>query len=361
MSPTFPGKIIWLQNETYPVTGIPRGWPIGIDTGVTTDFSLISYGTCNFDVDWGDGSTETVDNVGPTTTFTTTHNYSTPGTYTVEITINSGDFFPYYNNSPIADELITLGDTPEGWSFGADLTRAFQGSANLTTVGDIDTSTVTKFASTWDGCTSLESFSLIDTSSGTNFQETWRNCTSLASFPLIDTSIGTNFLRTWHSCTSLASFPELSTSSWTTFLETWRNCSSLASFPALPIGKRPVATTNFLRCWYGCSSLTDFPANFFDSWTGTPANNCFFQTWYLCSSLSATSVENILDSIADSGQNAPNSGREITIDYDDNGGLGPFPYGGSAPGGVLDPVPLSITTLQGRSPAWTITLNGVAQ
>ena len=34
MSPVVPGKIIWLQNETYPITGILKGWSIGINTAV---------------------------------------------------------------------------------------------------------------------------------------------------------------------------------------------------------------------------------------------------------------------------------------------------------------------------------------
>jgi hypothetical protein len=110
------------------------------------------------------------------------------------------------------------------------------------------------------------------------------------------------------------------------------------------------AGTNFFRAWYGCTSLTSFPANFFDSWTGTPANQCFHDTWYNCTSLTPASVVNILDSIAASGQSAPSgtSGGddEITIDWDGTGD--PATDAASA-----------ITTLKSRG--WTIKLNGVIQ
>ena len=125
----------------------------------------------------------------------------------------------------------------------------------------------------------------------------------------------------------------------------WANCSSLTSFPALPADKRPVSGTNFYTTWFNCTSLTDFPANFFDSWTGTPANDCFFRAWDGCSALTATSVENILNSIDTSGQSAPGAGPEITIDY--NAGTG------------TPNITTAVTNLKARN--WTITLNGVAQ
>jgi hypothetical protein len=91
--------------------------------------------------------------------------------------------------------------------------------------------------------------------------------------------------------------------------------------------------------------LTTFPANFFDSWTGTPVNNCFLNAWLGCNSLTATSVENILNSIDTSGQSAPASGVDITIDYDTGTGT--------------PSVATAVTNLKSRG--WTITLNGVAQ
>jgi len=102
--------------------------------------------------------------------------------------------------------------------------------------------------------------------------------------------------------------------------------------------------TTFRAAWSGCSGLTSFPANFFDYWTGTPNNNCFFNAWDNCSSLTATSVENILNSIDTSLQSAPAIGPDITIDYD----------------GVGTPnISTAVSNLKSRG--WTITLNGVLQ
>jgi hypothetical protein len=162
---------------------------------------------------------------------------------------------------------------------------------------------------------------LINTSSGISFGYAWRGCNSLTSFPLIDTSSGTNFGGAWYNCNSLTSFPLINTSSGTTFSGAWQLCSS----------------------------LTDFPAGFFDSWAGTPVNQCFYLTWDGCSSLTATSVDNILVSIAASGVSAPSgtgtNDKKITIDYD-----------GTT---LLGTTATAIATLQSRN--WAIYLNNVLQ
>ena len=74
-------------------------------------------------------------------------------------------------------------------------------------------------------------------------------------------------------------------------------------------------TANFNYAFWGCSSLVDFPAGAFDT-IGTPDASCFVFTWDNCTALSATSVFNILSSIDTSGQSAPSTGPQITIDYD---------------------------------------------
>jgi hypothetical protein len=212
---------------------------------------------------------------------------------------------------------------------------------SLTSFPLINTAAGTNFQSAWNGCTSLTSFPLIDTSSGTNFTNAWSNCSSLTSFPLINTAAGTNFSLTWFGCSSLTSFPLINTAAGTNFYQTWHGCSSLTSFPLIDTS----SSTNFRDAWRYCNSLTDFPANFFDSWAGTPVANCFFNAWDVCPALTATSVENILNSIDTSGQSAPASGVDITIDYNASSGT--------------PSVATAITNLQSRG--WTITLNGVLQ
>jgi hypothetical protein len=252
-------------------------------------------------------------------------------------------------------------NTAAGTNFGG----AWQGCSSLTSFPLIDTAAGTNFYQTWYNCNSLTSFPLIDTSSGTDFRSAWNNCNSLTSFPLIDTAAGTNFSNAWQSCSSLTSFPLIDTSSGTNFAFAWFDCSSLTSFPMLDVSSGtnftlawedcsawtsfPALTMNnattFERAWRSNANLVAFPANVFDNWTGTPANNCFAGTWLNCSSLTATSVENILNSIDTSGQSAPASGVNITISY--NAGSG------------TPSISTAVTNLKGRG--WTITLNGVAQ
>jgi len=212
----------------------------------------------------------------------------------------------------------------------------------------LDFSGVTNFYTCWYGCSSLEEFpGTLDLSSGTNFALCWLGCSSLESFPgTLDLSSGTNFSYCWYGCSSLEEFPgTLDLSSGTNFSYCWRGCTSLENFPSeLDLS----SGTNFYTCWYNCSSLEDFPANMFDYWSpGTPASICFVGAWDGCSSLTATSVENILDSIATSGVDAPASGPDITIDYDTGTGT--------------PDISSAVTTLKACSPAWTITLNGVLQ
>jgi len=226
-------------------------------------------------------------------------------------------------------------------SNGTNFQNTWFSCTSLTSFPLIDTSSGTNFQQTWYDCTSLTSFPLINTSSVTNFSYAWYSCTSLTSFPLIDTSSGINFQGAWQTCTSLTSFPAIDTSSGTNFSAAWQSCSSLTSFPLLDTS----SGTSFGSAWRNCTSLTSFPANFFDFWTGTPANSCFVRTWDGCSSLTATSVENILNSIDTSGQSAPASGVDIEIDYDAGSGT--------------PSIATAVTNLKSRG--WTITLNGVAQ
>jgi hypothetical protein len=234
-------------------------------------------------------------------------------------------------------------------SSGTDFSYSWYGCSSLEEFpGDLDLSSGTNFYACWHSCTSLEDFpGTLDLSSGTNFSYCWTSCSSLEEFPsTLDLSSGTNFRASWYACSSLENFPgDLDLSSGTDFYRCWRNCTSLENFP----GDLDLSSgTVFYQCWYGCSSLEDFPANLFDSWTpGTPATNCFLYAWDGCSSLTATSVENILNSIATSGVDAPASGPDITIDYDTGTGT--------------PDISSAVTTLKACSPAWTITLNGVLQ
>jgi len=345
-----------------------------------------SFGLPNFTtdgqvtVDWGDGTVETLT--------TSDHTFSNGGGYhEIGFRLDSGTYFSpsIADNNTHETKVIALGPAPE--SMKLDGNQTFRGCSNLevfdATVDTslennfyytwyncsslksfplIDTSSGTSFFSAWGGLSSLTSFPLIDTSSGVNFSFAWRVCTSLTSFPAIDTSSGTNFSNAWYNCSSLTNFPEIDTSNGTIFYGAWYNCSSLTNFPEIDTsnGTNFVLTwyncnalnsfplidtsngTNFNTAWRFCSSLTTFPPNFFDSWSGTPENECFVNTWKSCSALTSTSVENILNSIDTSGQSAPASGVDITIDY-------------NASSGTPD---ITVPAINLISKGWTTTLNG---
>ena len=332
-------------------------------TTSVSSFTLRSYGTVNYEVDWGDGTVQTL------TTNTPTHTYSNTGKYTIRITPAAGSTYrPLFANFD-SDESIAYAFGTGGSQFGDNLTDAWAGANNMESFSaDIDTSNVTTFNSAWQFCEKLTTFPLLDVSSGTNFTSAWQNCsglksfsalqfntnasvnlsnawrnctgltsfpvigssnvdnfyaawmfcTALTSFPVIDTSSGTNFAQSWYNCSSLTSFPLLDTSSGTNFNNTWYNCSSLATLAQIDTS----SGTNFVSAWYNnaftsfpaldfsslttaanawenCSSLTTFPANMFDN-TGTLTSNAFGAAFNGCA-LSAQSIENILVSLDNNG------------------------------------------------------------
>ena len=288
--------------------------------------------------------------------------------------VTESNLFRYRRNQFAALRVFNFGiDTSSVTSFDA----TWHNCSNLTSFPLINTSSGTNFHDCWRDCSSLTSFPAIDTSSATNLNATWKNCSSLTSFPTIDASNVTNFISSWNGCSSLTSFPSIDTSSGTNFNSAWVGCSALTSFPTIDSSnvfsfsetwKSCTGLTSFpvLDCsgvktfhgtWRGCSNLTSFPANFFDSWNPVSiSTEVFSQTWDNCSALTATSVENILVSIAASGKHGTASGAsggtalaDATIDIDYNTGTGSLTAATNT----------AITTLKSRS--WGVTINGVAQ
>ena len=260
-------------------------------TTSVSSFTLLSTGTVDYEVDWGDGTTESL------TTNNPTHTYSSAGTYTIKVTPAEGSTYsPYYNNDASAASIASVSST--GGSQLDSFTRSFYGASNMTSFsGDLDTSHITGngFERAWRDCSSLTSFPQIDTSGANNFGNSWRDCSSLTSFPLLDTSSVTYFYYTWANCSGLTSFPLIDTSSGVNFGNAWRNCSGLTSFPQLDFSRG----TNFFSAWFNCTGLTSFPANMFDT-TGTLSSSAFNGAWRYCA-LTAQSIENILVSLDTNG------------------------------------------------------------
>jgi hypothetical protein len=308
---------------------------------------LASGETYNFDIAWGDGTSETI-----TSGSDVTHVYSTGGTYQISIT----GTFPriYFNNSGDKAKLMSIDNFGTYAQGSTSQERAFNGCSNMTiTATDsgnfgsvtnfirswadcssltsfplIDTSNATSLFATWIRCSSLTTFPLIDTSSCINISFAWNGCSSLTSFPLLDTSSGTTFSYSWNGCSSLTSFPLIDTSSGTDFSFAWIGCSSLTTFPLIDTS----SGTTFLNSWNGCSSLSNFPANAFDTNIATNYSNAFNTT-----NLTTQSIDDILVSLDTSGVS---NGT-----FTQSGGQAPSATGESA-----------IDSLVGKG--WTITVTG---
>ena len=308
-------------------------------TSNSTSFTLPlrSTGTYDYSIDWGDGVIENY-----TGTTSRTHDYGIAGTYQITI---KGAFFQhvvFYNGGDKSKVVSIVRCSLSSGTLGV----SYYGCNNLVSIESFYSGGVTNFRNTWQECTGLASFPLLDTSNGTDFSYTWFNCTALTSFPLINTGKGTSFEYTWSNCSNLTSFPLLDTSNGTNFFYSWGLCSKLTSFPLINVNKG----TTFLFAWFNCTLLTTFPAGMFDSWTATPANDCFFNAWQGCTALTATSVENILVSIDTSGKSAPGTtvrNKQITISYN------------VATGGLTAATTTAIANLKGKN--WNIVINGVTQ
>lgn len=170
----------------------------------------------------------------------------------------------------------------------------------------------------------------------TDFTSAFRS-QGLTSFPVIATENGKKFTNAWRDFDG-TTFPLLDFTSGVQLTSAWKVCSQLTSFPA---GTSFPSGTDFQTTWNTCGDLVDFPPNAFDG-IGTPTTSMFFNTWGGCNSLSATSVDNILDSIDASGQSAPGTGPTIDIDYD-----------------VATGVPAYATLASLKGKGWVPTVNSV--
>lgn len=237
-------------------------------TASVSSFQVKTGGTVNYDVDWGDGSTET-----GVTANEKDHTYSTAGVYTIKITPAEGSTFrPLQYGATDGTTSVTKVAGLGGSQLGDSLTNAWRNVSSLNSFGAIDTSSITSFGRAWNGCSGLTSFPLIDASSVTSASFAWAGCSGLTSFPALDLSSATEVGQAWNGCSNIVSFPSLDFSS---------------------------VTGSFRRTWYQCTSLTTYPANQFDD-IQTTASNAFESAFTNCA-LTAQSIENILTSLDTKG------------------------------------------------------------
>lgn len=215
-------------------------------------------GSYNFEVDWGDGNTETI-----TTSGTTTHTYSTEGIYEVTINTNDGTFAGGLNigNSTSRDRLKYT-DIKQWGTYCTYNTCSFWGCSNM----DI-TATDTFVYVSANGVndmfrdTAITKSPIMDLSGyTTTAQARWfRDCVNMTD---LDAScVGNNAMTMFEycrGCTALENF----TGDWSTALanvnrlnSAFQFCSSIVTFPTNDFS----GLTNSMRqTWDGCTSLTTF-------------------------------------------------------------------------------------------------------
>tara|TARA_A100001201_G_scaffold28227_2_gene30759 strand:+ start:723 stop:1517 length:795 start_codon:yes stop_codon:yes gene_type:complete len=194
--------------------GLNNGLRQSISGGVSAALAFLEYTTAsvssfrirtlvapNYDVDWGDGSTET-----GVTAVQKDHTYSTAGVYTIKITPAEGSTFrPEQYGVPDFGTNLTKVDGTGGSELGTNLTKWLREHTALTSFGVVDVSSVENFQATWRGCSGLTTFPALDYSSATNFAAAWQDCTSLATFPAnrfdsTGTLVSTAFNNSWINC-----------------------------------------------------------------------------------------------------------------------------------------------------------------
>lgn len=231
-----------------------------------------------FDIDWGDGVTETV-----SSSYDLTHAYPEPGVYTIKILEKFEGGFPtiLFNNQGDREKILELTQwgqnkwltlansfygcknlriTAEDGLYAKtsevrDFSAAFRGCESLTHFPIIDTSNATTFAWAWAYCSSLTSFPALNSENVTDFSYAWIGCSSLTEFLTVKTGRGAYFTFTWAENYSLIDFPKINTGKAVSLILTWRNCSRLQSFPLINSSN----VTSFQGAWSACKGLTGFP------------------------------------------------------------------------------------------------------
>lgn len=197
-------------------------------------------GTDPMDIDWGDGTTETVTQTAPPSSANwVTHSYASAGVYDIAITNL---------------EYIRFGNQGD--------------SAKPTEVKSWGGSEWNVLSSSFSGCTNIDVFDtpMPEWLNVTNLVATWRDCTSLITAPDVSNLVNvTNLQSTWQGCSSLTTAPDVSALvNVTNLVATWADCSSLAQLPLIGFHIENVTNASFMAVGVTATNydaiLVDFEA-----------------------------------------------------------------------------------------------------
>lgn len=268
-----------IQNEVFYETDEPIGktgdvWiykippiPMMIEYNVLADnlsVQLPISGNVNCDIEWGDGSKESVNSNYPT------HSYIRAGVYVVKIV---GDFNRLYRGSTNISKILNWGNSNMSL---VTVEQAFSSYVNLTEVAGDEfgvLSRVQSFLRTFFNCSGLTTVSenlFKYCNAATNFSGTFLNCTSLSAITdnlFINCYNATNFSQVFQGCKSLTNIPNnlfANCINATNFNNIFNGCSNLISIPE-DLFKNNIKATNFERVFYGLTKLQAIPNNVFDN------------------------------------------------------------------------------------------------
>lgn len=226
-------------------------------------------------IDWGDGTTETIE--GNYSSTTLSHHYK-EGTSSIVSVAFKGT----------AEILTTNSGTAKGEVLKASLLRitqwgspelkkiTLQGASALKQVAS-DTkgalTNVTNLDNCFNGCTSLTSLPEDLFAKATNvfsFNRTFQDCTSLTTLPqglFANNTKVTSFDQTFYNCTSLTTLPKglfANNTKVTSFNQTFYNCTSLSTLPQ-GLFDQNLYVENISQAFYNCNKLKQIPMTLFDS------------------------------------------------------------------------------------------------
>lgn len=268
-----------IQNEVFYETDEPIGktgdvWiykippiPMMIEYNVLADnlsVQLPISGNVNCDIEWGDGSKESVNSNYPT------HSYIRAGVYVVKIV---GDFNRLYRGSTNISKILNWGNSNMSL---VTVEQAFSSYVNLTEVAGDEfgiLSRVQSFLRTFFNCSGLTTVSenlFKYCNAATNFSGTFLNCTSLSAITdnlFINCYNATNFSQVFQGCKSLTNIPNnlfANCINATNFNNIFNGCSNIIEIPE-NLFKYNIKATNFERVFYGLTKLQAIPNNIFDN------------------------------------------------------------------------------------------------
>jgi surface protein len=136
------------------------------------------------------------------------------------------------------------------------LSNLFNACGALQSLSLADTNNVNAMTGMFNSCNALQSVPLFDTSNVTIMTNMFLLCRSLQTVPLFDTSNVTNMTNMFNGCQSLQSVPLFDTSSVEVFNQMFISCNSLQSVPLFDTS----SATSFNSMFNGCISIQEIPA-----------------------------------------------------------------------------------------------------